>query len=102
MAKRKRARVTAAGPGRQHASVGDFLAQNRLNKRWRGGQPCRTCSHTKSTKINEELRYFAKAKAEGHQMPWSRFFRDYIKPTYRLDIVDTAMMRHVHDCLGLR
>jgi hypothetical protein len=102
MAKRKRARVTAAGPGRQQASVGAFLEHNRLDKRWRGGQPCRTCSHVESKKINEEIRYFAKAKEDGHQMPWSRFFRDYITPVYGLNIVNTALMRHVHECLGLR
>jgi hypothetical protein len=80
-------------------SVDAFLKSNRDDPNWRGGRRCRTCSHQNADQINAELRVFAKAKQNGHEMPWSRFFRDRLLKVYGLKCADTALMRHVRDCM---
>jgi hypothetical protein len=61
-----------------------------------------TCSHVDAEEINNDLRVFAKAKEAGHQMPWARFLRERIQAVYGLQVVNTAAMRHVRDCMGIR
>lgn len=89
-------------PGARGSTLAEFLDANRSDPRWRGGQPCATCSHNEAKAINAEIRAFADAKQAGHLMPWSRFFRDRLTPVYGLHAVHTAILRHVRDCLELR
>ncbi len=82
-------------------SVGTFLRNNQANPNWRGGSRCRTCSHPNSAEINSDLRAFAKARKRGHEMPWTRFFRDRLGKVYGLKCVNTAVMRHVRECMRI-
>lgn len=61
-----------------------------------------TCTHVNAAAIDRELRVFAKAKADGHEMPWARFIRDRLREVHGLNVVSTAVMRHVRDCMGIR
>lgn len=83
------------------SSVEEFLKAKKRDPRWRGGSQCMTCTHPKAQAINGELRVFAKAKKDGHEMPWARFFRDRLREVYGLNLAHTAVMRHVHDCLRI-
>lgn len=82
-------------------SVEEFLKAKTKDRGWLGGTRCATCGHAQAEAINRELRVFAKAKQDGHAMPWKRFFRDRLGPVYGLKVVPTALMRHVRDCLEL-
>jgi hypothetical protein len=78
-----------------------FLTKNKADPKWRGGRGCATCAHQNSAQINAEIRAFAKAKAGGHEMPWSRFYRMRLTEVYGLKLAHTAITRHVRDCLGV-
>lgn len=88
-------------PASKPASIEEYLRTKKHDPSWRGGRRCQTCEHAKSADINRELRVFAKAKSDGHEMPWSRFYRDRLREVYGIRLSNAALTRHVQECLEL-
>lgn len=83
-------------------SLSKFLAENKHDRAWRGGTPCRTCAHKQARAINADMQEFAKAREDGHEMPWAVFYRKRLAPLYGLRLNMTAVMRHVRECLSIK
>lgn len=76
------------------------LLEQPVGRSCRGGVPCSTCAHKQIRAINADIGEFAKARAEGHELPWSAFFRAYLRPEFGIKLGDDAIMKHVRRCLG--